>query len=271
MSRRKIDHSSLPLICERIRFYRKGLGMEQKAFAEKIGTQANTVNNWEMGRSRPDVSLLPVICDTLGISLQQLFGLQPPGDALSEKEKRVLSGYRKLNHGDRFTVETLISTMVMVSEARRQQAGAKKVYELPLFERSLAAGVGDPTEYEGHSTPFYFYDVPWLDRADCVFRVSGDSMEPAYHDGDYVLVERIPKAPDLREGEIGVFSVANELYIKEYRSDGLHSLNPEYPVMKFNEDTRVFLIGRVLGIVDEEHQASKEDIRRYQAVASSCR
>ncbi len=125
MSRRKIDRSSIPLICERIRFYRNGLGMEQKAFAEKIGAQANTVNNWEMGRSRPDVGLLPVICDALGISLQQLFSLQPPGDALSEKEKEVLSGYRSLNHGDRFTVETLISTMVTVSEARLHEGHEK--------------------------------------------------------------------------------------------------------------------------------------------------
>ena len=68
----RVEQPSLPIICDRIRFYRKNQGMEQKAFAEKIGTQANTVNNWEKGRSRPDVSLLPMICDVLGISLDEV-------------------------------------------------------------------------------------------------------------------------------------------------------------------------------------------------------
>ena len=182
-----VEQASLPIICERIRFYRKNQGMEQKAFAEKIGTQANTVNNWEKGRSRPDVSLLPVICDVLGITLQQLFGLEAPADALSERETNLISHYRQLNNGDRYTVDTMVKTMVVVDQARKRQKSRRKVYELPLVDRTLAAGIGDPTEYEGSSSPFYLYDVPWLERADCVFKVNGDSMEPEYHNGDFVL------------------------------------------------------------------------------------
>ena len=166
----RVEQPSLPIICDRIRFYRKNQGMEQKAFAEKIGTQANTVNNWEKGRSRPDVSLLPVICDVLGITLQQLFGLEAPGDALSEREANLVSQYRQLNKGDQYTVDTMVRTMVTVDQARKRQKSRRKVYELPLVDRTLAAGIGDPTEYEGSSSPFYLYDVPWLDRADCVFR-----------------------------------------------------------------------------------------------------
>lgn len=275
MSRRKIKREisgkgngqpSLPMICDRIRFYRKNQGMEQKAFAEKIGTQANTVNNWERGRSRPDVSLLPLICDVLGITLQQLFGLEAPGDALTERETNLLSRYRMLNKGDQYTVDTMVRTMVTVDQARKRQKSSRKVYELPLVDRTLAAGIGDPTEYEGSSSPFYLYDVPWLDRADCVFRVNGDSMEPEYRNGDFVLIERIPDAPELKFGEIGAFAIGNELYIKEYREDGLHSLNAGYPVMTFDDDTRVYLIGRVLNAVDPKDIASDEDVRLYQMV-----
>lgn len=258
--------AALPLICERIRYYRLLRGMEQKAFAAEIGALASAVSNWEKGRSRPDVSLLPAICDALGITLQQLFGLEAPEDALSDREKRLLSRYRKLNAGDRYTVDTLAETMLTVEQARHRQKSRRKVYELPLVDRTLAAGIGDPTEYEGVSEPFYLYDVPLLARADCVFRVSGDSMEPAYHNGDYVLIERIPDAPDLAPGEIGAFAVGNELYIKEYRRDGLHSLNPAYPPMIFGEDTGVYLIGRVLGVVDRKDMASGEDVRLYLTV-----
>ena len=116
--------------------------------------------------------------------------------------------------------------------------------------------------------------MPWLDRADCVFKVNGDSMEPGYHSGDYVLIERIPDAPELKHGEIGAFAIGNELYIKEFQEDGLHSLNTKYPVMTFDDDTKVYfdddtkvyLIGRVLSVVDQKDIATDEDVRLYQTV-----
>ena len=260
------EQAALPLICERIRYYRRLQGMEQKVFAEKIGAQPNTVSNWEKGRSRPDISLVPMICDALGITLQQIFGLETPKDMLTERENNLVSQYRKLNAGDQYTVDTLVKTMLTVEQARKRQRSQRKVYELPLVDRTLAAGIGDPTEYEGISEPFYLYDVPWLDRADCVFKVNGDSMEPEYHNGDYVLIERIPDAPELTPDEVGAFAIGNELYIKEYQKDGLHSLNSKYPVMTFDEDTKVYLIGRVLSVVDKKDIATDDDVRLYQTV-----
>jgi phage repressor protein C with HTH and peptisase S24 domain len=207
-----------------------------------------------------------VICDVLGITLQQLFGLDAPGDALSEREINLVAQYRQLNKGDQYTVDTMVRTMVTVDQARKRQKSRRKVYELPLVDRTLAAGIGDPTEYEGSSSPFYLYDVPWLNRADCVFKVNGDSMEPEYHNGDFVLIERIPDAPELKHGEIGAFAIGNELYIKEYQADGLHSLNAKYPVMTFDDDTKVYLIGRVLCVVDQKDIATDEDVRLYETV-----
>ena len=55
----------LPVICERIRYFRALRGMEQKTLADLSGVTPNSVSNWENGRSRPDVNLLPAICDAL--------------------------------------------------------------------------------------------------------------------------------------------------------------------------------------------------------------
>ena len=253
---KEVQPAPLPKICERIRFFRKHQHLEQKALAMKLGIHPNTVSSWEAGRSRPDVSMIPQICDTLGITFQQLYGLPAPAGSL-----------RELEGGGRYVVDTLMDSLLTVQRGREQEEKAKrKIYELPLADSSLAAGIGDPSGYEGQTTPFYVYDVPWIERADCVLQVNGDSMEPAYHDGDYVLVERIPEGQELREGETGAFAVDNELYIKEYESDGLHSLNPAYPVMKFKEGSRVYLIGRVLSRIVTEDLPGAEEIRMYEAL-----
>jgi phage repressor protein C with HTH and peptisase S24 domain len=88
-------------------------------------------------------------------------------------------------------------------------------------------------------------------------------MEPTFHNGDMVFVEYIPNGAPLQFGEIGAFAVGNECYIKEYQPDGLHSHNERYPVMRFDDDASVYLIGRVLGRVDSGLVASDQEINRY--------
>ena len=58
---RPVSVEAVPIICERIRHYRELLGYEQKTLAAKVGITANAICNWERGRSRPDVNLLPDI------------------------------------------------------------------------------------------------------------------------------------------------------------------------------------------------------------------
>ena len=59
----------------------------------------------------------------------------------------------------------------------------------------------------------FLYSSPVIYNADCVFYVNGDSMEPEYHDGDMVLVERFPNCPELQFGEIGAFICGNNSLI----------------------------------------------------------
>ncbi len=54
--------------------------------------------------------------------------------------------------------------------------------------------------------------------------------------------------------------------MEEFQEDGLHSLNPAYPPMHFSEQESVYLIGRVLGILDKSDYASAQETERYLAV-----
>lgn len=91
-------------------------------------------------------------------------------------------------------------------------------------------------------------------------RVRGDSMLPRFQDGQTVWVQRCAQ---LREGEIGVFVLDGEAYIKQLRYDAstpeevvegagsrtavLVSLNEKYPPRRVAMQQRLDLAGRVLG------------------------
>lgn len=248
-----------PMICDRIRHYREKLGIEQKALAAMVGVTANAVSNWERGRARPDVNLLPNICEALQITLYQLYDLDDPSGSYSAAEERFMDDYRQLTSGNRYAVSVLTQALLKVQQAEISRA----IRKLTLFERPLAAGVGDPNEFEDSGVPIYVYDDSLTQRADCVFIVNGDSMEPDYPDGCRVLVERISDSGELAPGDIGAFMIDNETYIKEYQPDGLHSRNPSYPVMSFSEFEHVYLIGRVIGVLSKSDVAQPSDVEKY--------
>ena len=248
-----------PMICDRIRHYREELGMEQKALATMVGVTANAVSNWERGRARPDVNLLPDICEALQITLYQLYGLDDPSVKYTAVED-IIENYRQLTPGHQYALRAMAQNLLQVQQAE----GCREIHKLTRFEHQLAAGIGDPNEFEDSGTPIYVYDDSLTCRADCVFTVNGDSMEPDYPDGCMVLVKRISDSGELTPGDIGAFMIDNETYIKEYREDGLHSLNPAYPVMRFSEFEHVYLIGQVIGVLNDENIAREEEVERYR-------
>ena len=255
-----VERPALPVLCERIRFYRERAGMEQKTLAKLIGVTGNAVSNWENGRGRPDINLLPDICRALNVTMYDLFDMEDPGIRYSAGEQIFLDQYKQLSPGHRMAVDQMVDTLLKVQIAE----SVPLIRRLTFYQKSLAAGVGDPSEIDDEGQPIFLYASREVDRADCVFTVNGDSMEPEYHNGDMVLVARIPDAPDLQLGEVGAFIVGNETYIKVYREEGLESLNPKYPIMHFHDAESVYLIGRVTGILDPKQVASAQDVDKFQ-------
>lgn len=252
----------LPIICERIKHYREIRGFEQKALAAKIGVTSNSISNWENGRSRPDVNLLPGICEALHITFYDLFNMKDPTIKYTVNQQIMIERYDHLTSGHKRAVDNLIDTLDKVEAAE----SCPDLEVLTYYNRQLAAGIGDPTEFDDEGETVYVYASPEIRRADCIFTVNGNSMEPEFHSGQDVLVQRIPNGPELSYGEIGAFIIGNETYIKVFEEDGLHSLNPQYEPMYFNDEEFVYLIGRVIGIFDKSQYAKPEDVQKYQLV-----
>ena len=59
---------------EKLQKLRKQNGLSQERLAEKLNVSRQAVSKWERAVCCPDISLLPALADTFGISIDLLFG-----------------------------------------------------------------------------------------------------------------------------------------------------------------------------------------------------
>ena len=89
---------------KRIAALRKEKGMTQEQLAEKVGVSAQAVSKWENDASCPDITLLPLLGDILGVSVDELLGVKPiePHVIIIDKEE---SAPEKRTGGKKFQWE----------------------------------------------------------------------------------------------------------------------------------------------------------------------
>jgi DNA-binding XRE family transcriptional regulator len=113
---------------------------------------------------------------------------------------------------------------------------------LRLYDKPVSAGLGNYLEDGSYGMIEVDNTVPSL--ADYAVKVSGNSMMPRFVDQQIIFIH---VQSVLDEGDIGIFSLNNEIYLKKLGKKCLISLNPEYAPIQFHDydDFRVF--GRVVG------------------------
>ena len=118
-----------------------------------------------------------------------------------------------------------------------------------MADQRQQAGQGEGEEPEGNVVHIPFrcstQDNELTRRASFGVPVSGNSMEPRYHDGDILIIEG---AEEIAPGEIGVFSVDGNGFVKELGNGELISLNPAYDPIPMTEST--WCHGRVIGVLE---------------------
>ena len=51
---------------------RKEKGLTQKQLSEILGVSDKTISHWEREESAPDISILPILASTLGVTVDEL-------------------------------------------------------------------------------------------------------------------------------------------------------------------------------------------------------
>ena len=156
----------------------------------------------------------------------------------TKSEIALIQKYRDLDdHGKRM-VDIVIKEETSRMESERQD----DVLQIPLFDLPASAGFGLPLEGD-YRTIIEAPDTPLNRKADFCIRVAGDSMEPDYSDGDIVLV----KKSEVYIGDVGIFVLDGESYIKELGKDVLISRNPKYNDIPLPDFDRIMVAGKVIG------------------------
>lgn len=228
----------------RLKEARLAKNLKQEELAELIGAKSpSAVSTWEVGKAKPDCVTLLRICEVLHISPNQLLGFNVNVDTPTSNEWAILHKYRDIDEIGKDAV-----TAVLDAEYRRVVKPKKaRLLKLDFYNYPASAGTGNFLETE---TPdeIVVNECAEAEAADYVIPISGDSMEPTYHDGDKVYVE---KCDSVDIGEIGIFIVNGDAYIKELGNKCLISHNSAYKPIKLGASDSVYCCGRVLGVVEE--------------------
>lgn len=237
-----------------IRTRRKAKGLNQEELGSMVHVGKNAVGAWESGRSRPDLSSVPVICKALEISIEDFFGIRKKQIAsTSQIPDDFIIRYESLNDYHKQVVLHEMDALLKLQEKPEK----KKRDFIRLYRNDLSACAG-PSFSIGESSgeSVWIEKTPLTVQADEIIFVNGNSMEPEFHNGDQVLVQH---SASVRPGEIGIFTNGDAGYIKVYQRDGLHSLNPAYATIHFHEGDEVRCVGKVLGIAEKELFAREDE------------
>lgn len=250
-------------IGSRIKELRIKHNITQEELAKMIGVTKGAIANYENEVSSPKIDLMYKLFDALDCDANYLHqddmkALTYKNKATPEEFENIIKKYRSL---DPYGQETV--NYILERESTRVSALDKKDFRIKELEainalppaprriytylhKIAAAGVG-----------FYFDDIPtdtieapYRENADFIVGVNGDSMEPTYSNGDLVYVE---KCQIVEPGEIGIFIVNSECFIKEAGHDELISHNKKYKPIPGTE--YIICVGRVLGKVNTDETA----------------
>lgn len=221
-------------------------GGNQKELCDYLGISTSTMSTWKKRNSDPPAKYIILICEFLGVSPEYLLtgkekAIQEPLK-LTENEQELIAVYNQLSDLSKERVLERAKVLFEL-ESEKETEQQRQTITITSSEYRVSAGRGVLLDEES-PTEITVPDTPEARKADFALTICGDSMEPIYHDGDVVLVR---KMPSVEVGEIGIFYVDGGGYIKKYGGDRLISLNSAYDDILLNENTEIRCFGKVIG------------------------
>lgn len=261
---------------DRIKWMKNQKKLTNERLSELSGVPLGTLSKLLAGMNEsPKLSNIIAICSALDCSVEYIVTGAPENTnnyTLSPDEISLIEAYRQLDAWGQSLTGVVVAkerervlgtgavavpaaagvvTASAVKPLHRQKAVGRFAGEplirgkrsIQLYELPVSAGVGvylDDARSERISIPGNEKTAD----ADYALRISGNSMEPKYHDGDILLVQN---TDGVEIGELGIFLLDGSGFFKVFGGDRLISLNPEYGPILLKDFAEVQCRGRVIG------------------------
>ena len=244
------------VIGARISEARKKRGMtlaDISATLEGLGVKVSrsAASKWETGETVPSAYQLVALFNALGFEDRISLFMDSYVPALNDDGLRKVEEYKSdLIASGKYRPTPKVSRII-------------RYIDMPVSNLAVSAGTGAFLD-EGNFEMVSFPEDKVPEGADFGIRVSGDSMEPVYHDGQIVWVQ---ECEQVGIGQVGVFIYDNEGYLKVYNeqepdadvveefTDSYGTVHPQPVMESYNPkyDPRVVrpsavfqIVGRVL-------------------------
>jgi SOS-response transcriptional repressor LexA/DNA-binding Xre family transcriptional regulator len=263
---------------DRIKLLKSEKKITNDMLSEMTGIPLGTLSKILAGISdSPKLSNIVAICDALGTSLEYVVNGIPENTnnfTLDRGEMRIIENYRALDtHGKELVTLVLDKEKERVARApyvdhsveTKEKSGkilpsisvpdskisAREIMQnrglgkrsLALFDMPVSAGAGVFVDSPA-SDEIMIPDNERTREADFALRISGNSMEPKYRDGDVLLVAN---SDYVEVGELGIFILDGNGFFKIYGGDRLISMNKIYGDILLKDFEAVSCVGRVIG------------------------
>lgn len=119
---------------KRIAALRRDKELKQDELAEKLGVTPQAVSKWENDQTCPDILLLPLLAETLGVSI----------DELLTGKKEELPAVRLLSENERRDINDMILRVIVNS---KKGDNVRVNLPLPLVRLALEAELSMPQMY----------------------------------------------------------------------------------------------------------------------------
>lgn len=245
---------------------RKKSGMSLDEISIKSGVPKGTLSKITAGITKaPPLETMRKLVYSMGYTLDDLDRGLEVSDNFSAAEKAHIKKYRLLDPYGKEAVDGVLDVesrrcqderdkqAAILREHREEMEAAEEVappitLNQPYAQVAAAEGAGAfllDDNYEEISVEMNEYTK----QADVILKVVGRSMEPVIADGDRILVR---VQPSVNIGEIGVFVLDGQGYLKECATDRLVSLNPAVEDVYIGDMQQVECYGKFISVLNLE-------------------
>lgn len=243
---------SLGIVLKELRKKNKLTAKEASDRLSSLGYEISekTISGYETGIRMPNADVFMALCTIYDCKniLEMFSFIKADYSIPTDSEWNLIEKYRALDQHGQETVSYILNRETeRVKQIEQATSNVVEVTDsdsqgrILQYFHSVSAGAGEVIFDDVYSERITVPDRPQYHRVAYAVKVNGHSMEPLYHDKDILLVE---PTCEVSVGEIGIFNVNGQAYVKKLGDGKLISLNKGYDDIPLTEES--LCMGRVV-------------------------